>query len=174
MPLHRAASARTISLVAIALVALSLGLKYLIMAGPTPLFDKDASLRQVEAAMRDAGFTAQIDPEIPFVLANKGGCQAKLRILTAHGSTRHALARIDATVGPTQYHYRGMWNEKAPKFRPLAAYYFQRELARVGIYRARSPVISAATSTGCGPLSSSLPDLTAIELGVRPKVLRPG
>ncbi|MDB5691384.1 MAG: hypothetical protein JWO81_447 [Alphaproteobacteria bacterium] len=115
--------------------------------------EPDRSLFYAEAAglLRQNGFDVSPEPHRFEILlrARSPGCTLLVGDYTPYGTFAEAFRQLAAPVGPLRFAWRGRSYERAPKLRPLLEYYGQRELRRIGLATARTPIVAFAASPGC-------------------------
>ena len=101
--------------------------------------------------MRADGF--RVAPESHgFAILMRGerpGCTILAGDYDPHGTFDETFRQLAVRVGPLAFAYRGRSYAAAPKLRPLLDFYVRRELRRVGMAQARTPIIAYAASPGC-------------------------
>lgn len=141
---------RAPSLVALALFALTLALKFN-AALLLPSEDKPAALTLLAANFGRVGYTTTVSPD-QLVIGRKAGCSVALGLLDAHGTAATDMARMLAPQGRIMFARGGQWHKERPRIEPLLEYYVKREWARQGFATTRDPVWIAAIATGCTPI----------------------
>ena len=133
-----------------ALLALTLAAKFVAVAEPAPA---DPGLFALTAAqmLADGGFQTEVwqRPMGPVLLGRRGDCRVLVAEYSPYGTFAPVLARFAAPIGPLHYLWRGQTYDRAPKVAPLMLFYLQRELRRIGIGVARSPIVAVGASPGC-------------------------
>lgn len=133
-----------------ALLALTLAAKFLAVAEPAPA---DPGLFALTAAqiLAGGGFQTEVwqRPMGPVLFGRRGACRVLVAEYSPYGTFAPVVARLAAPVGPVHYRWRGQSYDRAPKLQPLMLFYLQRELRRIGIEVARSPIVAIGASPGC-------------------------
>jgi hypothetical protein len=113
----------------------------------------DAALLDAAVAglLRADGF--RVAPESHgFAILLRGrrpGCTILAGDYDPHGTFDETFRQLAAPVGPLRFAWRGRSFDAAPKLRPLLDFYVRRELRRIGMAPARTPIVAYAASPGC-------------------------
>lgn len=77
------------------------------------------------------------------------GCTILAGDYDPHGTFAETFRQLAVPIGPLRFAYRGRSFDSAPKLRPLLDFYVRRELHRIGLGPARTPIIAYAAAPGC-------------------------
>lgn len=83
------------------------------------------------------------------VLASGGLCVVWATEYTPYGTMADVIAQHGRSVGKLRYVYKSLVYERPPSVKPLLAFYWWRELKRIGIDAPRYPIVAIAASDGC-------------------------
>lgn len=136
-------------IVAAGLIALSLGLKF--YGGfKSPMDDSAGALRSLASNLQASGYTVQLElAKRTRVTATRDSCRMVIRLLDPHATNRQATLERLSTEGRVAYIWQGSMQDSLPRFRPLLDFYWERELARLGLAASRQPVWIAALGPTC-------------------------
>ena len=134
----------------IALLALGLLLKVATNGADTAQNPQLVGTRVAEMLTAN-GLESQhaVYPIGPEILANKGACRMVVWEYSPHGTTANVLEELARPYGSLRYAFRGKLYSRPPKVEPLIDFFSWREMKRLGIDAARSPVLAIAASPGC-------------------------
>jgi len=101
--------------------------------------------------LSQAGFTTKVQqwPTGVAVQAQRGACRMWVRESSPHGTMRNIYDELAKPLGPLRFIYRGASFKEPPKLNPMLRFFFNREMARVGIATSRSPIYAVASSAAC-------------------------
>ncbi len=113
--------------------------------------------------LSEAGFTTTVEqwPTGVALQAQRDACRMWVRENNPHGTMRNIYDELAKPVGPLLYIYRGASFQKPPKLDPMLRFFFNREMAHLGIATSRFPVYAVALSAACDISSIAWP----VELG---------
>jgi hypothetical protein len=133
-----------------ALLVTSLGIKAAVNVAPREP-DPVVFARAATAMLRDGGYGVSLEPRsFGFIVhAARGACRLILVDYTPYGTFADPIAAAARPVGRLLFAYRGRFQDRAPKFLPLADYYGVRELRRIGIDAPRRPIVAVAAGSEC-------------------------
>lgn len=133
-----------------AALALTLGVKAA-WTRDAPAADSSLFTGRAEAMLSDGGFATRryVRPFGTLVLGRKDNCRLMVADYAPHGTLAEPIAAYARSIGPLRFRWRGDTTEEPPKLAPLASFYLERELRRVGLRPVRQPIIAVAASEGC-------------------------
>ncbi len=105
----------------------------------------------VQRQLSQAGFTTNVErwPTGVTIQAQEGACRMWVRESSPHGTMRNIYDELAKPLGPLRFIYRGATFEEPPKLDPMLRFFFNREMARLGIKTSRSPIYAVASSSVC-------------------------
>lgn len=83
------------------------------------------------------------------VLASSEQCVLWATEYTPYGTMADVIAQRARSVGELRYVYKGRVYKHPPAIMPLLAFYWWRELKRIGIDAPRYPIVAIAASREC-------------------------
>lgn len=100
-----------------------------------------------------ARFTTKVEewPSGVAVHAERGACRMWVRESSPHGTMRNVHEELATSVGSLRYIYRGESFKEPPTLDPMLWFFFDREMARLGITVSRYPLYAVASSKACDP-----------------------
>jgi hypothetical protein len=102
--------------------------------------------------LRAAGYDAAAYRALPaaIVTGRRGRCRILIGDYPPHGTLASMFARLAAPIGPERFAWRGTVTARPPGTSALLRFFAERELRRIGLATARSPIAAIAASPGCG------------------------
>jgi hypothetical protein len=133
------------------LLAASLSGKLLASGAAQPGPDQGSLNLRTADLLRAGGFTVTAEPHKfeTLLRAERRGCRLLAGAYDPRGTFAEAFRQLAAPVGPLRFAYRGESYDRPPKLRPLLEYYSQRELRRIGLAPALTPIVAYAATPGC-------------------------
>ena len=119
---------------------------------PVPLADQQFFAERLEGALQTASlkrFDRSDFADGIAVSAKNASCEVWATEYTPYGTMADVISSRAASVGELTYVYKGEVHYKPPKMEPLLAFYWWRELKRIGINAPRSPIVAIAASSSC-------------------------
>ena len=158
----------TSSLALVAIVVVSLALKFLIVRSDVALSTTSVSVKL--AAMAEArGMTVKLRPIFGGLgmFASKGECELAARAMPPSGEVDQLAAGDFRAYARLRYSFEGVLSDIKPQVRPLATYQWARALNRVGIATAWRPLLLVGDNGHC---PAALTDFGAISDTLRQEV----
>jgi hypothetical protein len=108
---------------------------------------------RAETLLRIAGFDTSriVRPFATLLLGRKGACAMMIGEYPPNGAFADILSFQTRGIGPLRYVWRGGITERPPRIIPLAWYFIERELRRIGFSPSRDPIVAFAASPACEP-----------------------
>ncbi|MEO6359887.1 MAG: hypothetical protein ABIO43_04835 [Sphingomicrobium sp.] len=105
----------------------------------------------VQRELSQAGFTSNVEqwPTGVAIQAQGGACRIWVRESTPHGTMRNVYDELAKPLGKLRFVYREAISEDPPKLDPMLRFFFNREMARLGVKVSRSPIYAVASSSAC-------------------------
>lgn len=114
--------------------------------------DPNLFASQLESALSAAGLKisgrSHSDGAITIVAQGRR-CKLWATEYTPYGTMADVISDQARSVGQLQYVYVGRVYDNPPKIAPLIAFYWWRELKRVGISQPRFPIVAVAAAPSC-------------------------
>lgn len=130
-------------------IGLSLALKLAVL-NVAVAEDLPAAVDDLKSALARQGYAVSVPrPEIPVVRAERGACALTARLLDPHAVYQHTELLKLQPGWTVSYGWRGEWQERLPRFWPLAEYYVARQFARFGMATDHGPVTMVLSQPGC-------------------------
>ena len=120
----------------------------------------------LSAVLASKGFNTRVEGyllESPTVSAKKRDCEIWATEYSPHGISAVVVAERAAFVGPLRYAFRGQLYDAPPKLSPLLAFYWWREVRRIGASAPRFPLVAVAGTSGCDLSTLPWKDIAALE-----------
>lgn len=145
-------SSRVIKAAVAALLVISLWLKLALLREPPPP-DPLADARFAATILRESGFNARAVslPRSPgaVTIGERNGCRLLAGPADAAESLAAVYAELARPIGPVHYVEGGRLVAVEPRVRTTFAYYWRRELHRIGVASDARPLFAVAISPGC-------------------------
>jgi hypothetical protein len=132
-------------------LVLSLGGK-LASNGTAPAPDHRHIATRLSEVLEAAGFQVQARSDLLgsiAVSARRSGCRIWVVEYSPHATSAAVITGEAAATGRLTYLYGGRTFDRAPTAAPLLAFYWWREVRRIGLPASRRPVVARAASPSC-------------------------
>lgn len=161
-------NAWTLSLVFVAMVLASVGLKYLFLKADVAV-DSVAVASDLVDLSRARGMVAQRQQVFggAAMIATGGRCAMAVRVVSPSGELDRAIASDFASYPRTRYFYAGELTDKRPRMGPLLTYQWARAVNRLGIAQRWRPLLAVADNGLC---AASLTEFSSIRAPMRQEV----
>lgn len=159
-------SRRALLASALALLALSLGLKWQVASGARAI-DEPGFARSVAARLESAGYEARIVLRFgaPVVVASKGNCRILIRHALRIAHRARTYEQVAKPYGGLSYRWSGAWTDEPPVAQLTVRTLLQEQLARLGVDTERPALVAVAATPRC---RASLPEMNEMTIGTMP------
>lgn len=159
-------SRRALLASALALLALSLGLKWQVASGARAI-DEPGFARTVAARLTGAGYGARIMLRFgaPVVVASKGDCHLLIRHALRIAHRARTYEQVAKPYGGLSYRWSGAWTDQPPVAQLTVRTLMQEQLARLGVDTERPALVAVAATPRCRAV---LPSVDGLSIGTMP------
>ena len=164
-------SRRALFASALALLALSLAIKWQVASGARAI-DEPGFASTIAARLENAGYETRIMLRFgaPVVVASKGDCRLLIRHALRIAHRARTYEQVAKPYGGLSYRWSGAWTATPPIAQLTVRTLLQEQLARLGVDTSRAALVAVAGTPRCRAV---LPNLDGLAIGTMPIARKP-